>query len=146
MARRKSSVFDDLVHVASIIPWWANVALAVLTYGGLHYLAGQKLDPHAVKSVENLGHFIHSSYIQVFATFLQYIIPAVFLLGALAGFVKRSATNNEQPSPTLVNSTGTSCPDCGSSMVKRKARRGANAGGEFWGCSTYPKCRGTRPI
>ncbi|MDZ4300868.1 MAG: hypothetical protein U1C13_04375 [Pseudomonas sp.] len=29
-------------------------------------------------------------------------------------------------------------------MVKRPARRGANAGGEFWGCSHYPKCRGTR--
>lgn len=38
-----------------------------------------------------------------------------------------------------------SCPHCGASMVKRVAKRGANAGAEFWGCSTYPKCRGTRP-
>ena len=36
------------------------------------------------------------------------------------------------------------CPSCGSVMARRTARRGANAGGEFWGCSQYPKCRGTR--
>ncbi|OIN07613.1 restriction endonuclease [Oceanisphaera psychrotolerans] len=38
------------------------------------------------------------------------------------------------------------CPSCSSSMVKRKARRGANAGQEFWGCSQFPKCRGIRSI
>nr|WP_301002462.1 restriction endonuclease [Capsulimonas corticalis] len=36
------------------------------------------------------------------------------------------------------------CPACGAEMVRRTARRGANAGGEFWGCSQYPRCRGTR--
>ena len=36
------------------------------------------------------------------------------------------------------------CPDCGSPMVLRTARRGKNKGGQFWGCSRYPKCRGTR--
>lgn len=39
---------------------------------------------------------------------------------------------------------GRTCPKCGSSMVKRTARRGRNAGGQFWGCSRYPSCRGTR--
>lgn len=34
------------------------------------------------------------------------------------------------------------CPRCGASMVLRTARRGGNAGGRFWGCSAYPKCRG----
>lgn len=38
------------------------------------------------------------------------------------------------------------CPACGSSMVKREAKRGANAGNAFWGCSTYPKCRGTASL
>lgn len=35
------------------------------------------------------------------------------------------------------------CPLCGSSMVKRTARKGTNAGNEFWGCSKYPRCQGT---
>lgn len=34
------------------------------------------------------------------------------------------------------------CPKCGENMVKRVARKGANAGGEFWGCSAYPRCNG----
>lgn len=34
------------------------------------------------------------------------------------------------------------CPKCSASMIKRKARQGARAGQEFWGCSQYPKCRG----
>jgi restriction system protein len=38
------------------------------------------------------------------------------------------------------------CPKCGSEMKKRVARQGANAGKEFWGCVSYPKCKGIRPI
>lgn len=38
-----------------------------------------------------------------------------------------------------------SCPSCGSDMVMRSATRGAMAGSDFWGCSRYPSCRGTRP-
>ena len=38
------------------------------------------------------------------------------------------------------------CPLCSKGMVRRMAKRGANAGGEFWGCTGYPACRGTRPI
>jgi restriction system protein len=37
-----------------------------------------------------------------------------------------------------------SCPRCGRQMIQQVARRGANAGKSFWGCSNYPKCRGTR--
>lgn len=38
------------------------------------------------------------------------------------------------------------CPLCSRPMVRRVAKRGANANSEFWGCTTYPKCRGTRSI
>ncbi len=38
------------------------------------------------------------------------------------------------------------CPVCTKPMVRRVAKRGANAGREFWGCTGYPECRGTRPI
>ena len=40
----------------------------------------------------------------------------------------------------------TSCPLCSSGMVKRTARNASNAGSAFWGCSTFPKCRGVRPL
>jgi restriction system protein len=38
------------------------------------------------------------------------------------------------------------CPECGAGMVKRTARKGGNAGGEFWGCSKFPTCRGVRQL
>lgn len=32
------------------------------------------------------------------------------------------------------------CPNCGAEMIERVAKKGANAGKEFWGCSEYPRC------
>lgn len=37
------------------------------------------------------------------------------------------------------------CPVCGKAMVRRTAKRGPNAGRDFWGCSGYPTCKGTAP-
>lgn len=34
------------------------------------------------------------------------------------------------------------CPKCGAPMVLRTAKKGNNTGKRFYGCSTYPKCRG----
>lgn len=34
------------------------------------------------------------------------------------------------------------CPRCGAPMMLRTARKGKRAGKQFWGCSTFPKCRG----
>ena len=39
---------------------------------------------------------------------------------------------------------GPVCPKCGNQMIRRTAKQGPNAGNEFWGCSTYPKCHGIR--
>jgi restriction system protein len=33
---------------------------------------------------------------------------------------------------------------CGKAMVLRTARRGQKIGSQFWGCSSFPACRGTR--
>ena len=38
------------------------------------------------------------------------------------------------------------CPKCGKPMRKRVAKRGENAGNEFWSCSGWPDCNGTRSI
>lgn len=40
----------------------------------------------------------------------------------------------------------TACPVCRSPMVMRTARRGKNAGNGFWGCSRFPRCKGTRSL
>lgn len=34
------------------------------------------------------------------------------------------------------------CPKCGQLMVLRTAKAGPNPGRSFWGCSSYPRCKG----
>ena len=53
-----------------------------------------------------------------------------------------------KPAPVLqavASASEPACPVCRSAMVKRTAKRGANSGNGFWGCSQYPGCKGTRP-
>jgi predicted RNA-binding Zn-ribbon protein involved in translation (DUF1610 family) len=33
------------------------------------------------------------------------------------------------------------CPKCGAELVLRTAKKGSNAGNQFYGCSNFPKCR-----
>lgn len=46
---------------------------------------------------------------------------------------------NEQ----IVIEVAPTCPRCGETMERRQ---NSKTGGEFWGCSSYPDCKGTRPI
>jgi DNA topoisomerase-3 len=45
----------------------------------------------------------------------------------------REEQRNAEPSPA--------CPQCEKPMRRRKSAKG-----DFWGCSTFPECKGTRPI
>ena len=36
------------------------------------------------------------------------------------------------------------CPQCGKPMLRRTIQRGTRQGQQFWGCSDYPKCNGTK--
>ncbi len=55
----------------------------------------------------------------------------------------RSTQASPEPTPAAPRSSAPTCPKCGSPMVLRTAARGASPGSQFWGCSTYPRCRGT---
>jgi restriction system protein len=45
--------------------------------------------------------------------------------------------------PITVASAAPSCPVCAAAMT---LRRNGSTGDSFWGCSTYPQCRGTRKM
>lgn len=51
----------------------------------------------------------------------------------------------EQLAPVKSAAETPLCPKCGSEMVLRTAKSGANAGNRFWGCSNYPTCRSMLP-
>ncbi len=50
---------------------------------------------------------------------------------------------NHQEQPVVA---GPKCPTCGKIMILRQVRRGKLAGKQFWGCSDYPACKGTREL
>ena len=64
---------------------------------------------------------------------------------ALAG-TACAATAAAQRPPVGASCSRQAARLCAKPMVRRTAKRGANAGSEFWGCTGYPACRGTRPI
>jgi len=52
-----------------------------------------------------------------------------------------------EPEPQKpAESKAPACPHCKKPMVVKVARTGRNAGGNFWGCGDYPKCRGIRAM
>ncbi len=278
--RKKSSVFEDLVDIVALMPWWLGVVLAVLSYFGLHYLATAEV-PRVMRPNE-LGAVVYANLWKVLATFGQIVVPVCCLLGSAVSVIKRRqriqlfssvatgrsvdalgamtwqefemlvgeafrregfsvvetggggadggvdlilrkdgekslvqckqwraykvsvtavrelygvmaaegaaggymvtsgvftddavefahgrnidlidgprlfvmirqarSTVGSEMSATAVGTAPMeavpTCPRCGGSMVRRTARRGANAGSEFWGCSRFPSCTATRP-
>ncbi|RMG86587.1 MAG: DUF2726 domain-containing protein [Chloroflexi bacterium] len=45
------------------------------------------------------------------------------------------------PTPEAPVTAAPTCPNCGAEMVLRTAKKGANKGNQFWGCSNYPTCK-----
>lgn len=65
---------------------------------------------------------------------------------ALAALVNAAGRHGILPQAVAArNPTEIVCPRCGRPMVERTARRGANSGQTFWGCSGFPDCRQTLP-
>ncbi|MEO7938531.1 MAG: restriction endonuclease [Burkholderiaceae bacterium] len=76
------------------------------------------------------------------------LIDGTFLIGmiksATAARGNRGKPLPEHQASTSATTTAPSCPLCAKTMVKRTAKKGANAGQVFWGCSCYPACKGIR--
>lgn len=70
-------------------------------------------------------------YTEKYRPYIEKNVPHVLKNETLSTGNDIASTNNEKL-----------CPRCGSGMVFRTAKKGDNAGKQFWGCSTFPKCRG----
>ncbi|MBC7624334.1 MAG: restriction endonuclease [Aeromicrobium sp.] len=70
------------------------------------------------------------------------LVDGSFLFDMIAR-AKRVPTSNPAPRRNSLLAAP-KCPSCSSDMVERVATRGGGAGKSFWGCSRYPRCKGTR--
>lgn len=87
MARRKAGIFEDLAVLASKLPWWLGVALAVAAYLLLHPFAVMEIV--APSGVTGMGAVAGKQLYKTLAMILQYLAPAAFLVGALISVLSR---------------------------------------------------------
>jgi restriction system protein len=89
MGRRKGGL-TELMEVASKQPWKVSASLAPITFLALHLIAAAFERKPAASGLPDLGTVVIHQYIYVFAAILQYVIPFVFLIGAVMSFLRRS--------------------------------------------------------
>lgn len=82
MARKKQSQIEDAISVASLLPWWACVLLAIISLIVLNHFANIENQP--ANSMENIGQFASKQMFITFAMFGQFIVPFIFIFGAIA--------------------------------------------------------------
>ena len=64
----------------------------------------------------------------------------------LAQMLESTDAKSDREALALLRDTRKFCPKCENELVLRTAARGPGAGKQFWGCSTYPRCRFTMPV
>ena len=86
--REKQGLPKALIGLAARLPWWLGLALAVISYLGLHHLAQQ----HGPASLQpgQIGNFALSAMTRALAIAGQYLLPAFFGLGALVSAFRRA--------------------------------------------------------
>lgn len=83
----KSSVLEDLFAIASKIPWWVGLGLALATFAVLHLVAGQPLT--APTDPGKAGSFAITTLYVTLARYGQWILPIPLLLGAAVSAFQR---------------------------------------------------------
>nr|GFA57388.1 hypothetical protein [Tanacetum cinerariifolium] len=140
---KKTSLFEDLFHIASKLPWWLSALIATSSGVYLHSVAIAPMpvysDPQHLQSV------VFSTFWRTFAMFGQYLLPLIFTAGAIASIIGRrnllesAATSKGNPLLSItwhefellvgealrrrgyaVRETGKNGPDGGIDLIARK--------------------------
>jgi len=109
MARkRKQGVFEALIGIAALLPWWIGVLLALITYFVLHHFATAIVATPMTPG--HIGTAVVYQFGKVLALYGQYLVPLAFLIGAgssVYGRHKRAALFagvSKDSSPSALNS------------------------------------------
>lgn len=78
--RRKTGPAEDLLEIISLMPWWAGVALALVSYVFLHRFELQPVT--ATAQPGQLGSMVTQMLWRSLASVGQYILPLICLAGA----------------------------------------------------------------
>ncbi len=105
-SRRYTSTMEDLLTIASRIPWWINLILIVVSYVGLHLWHAHLADlvhlyeqpappPKLANPMDAVTVGVHTAiarapvYVGAILTeILQYLFPVIFFLGGTVSLIR----------------------------------------------------------
>lgn len=117
----------------------------------LQPLLGIELDDksHQRKDRQQRDRFVDRVFAVAGLPLLHVRAAYSYSVGEVAAQVEQSLNGAVSPADELIEKSVEPekklCPRCSAEMQLRIARRGPNAGNQFWGCTNYPKCRETQP-
>ncbi|AGI26017.1 restriction endonuclease [Pseudomonas sp. ATCC 13867] len=86
--RRRTSLIEDLIEIASRLPWWVSLLIALGSWLVLHPIANSQ--PEVPKDLHQMGQSVVGQLIRTFAFFGQFVLPAVFVIGAIGAVLARA--------------------------------------------------------
>lgn len=88
MVRRRSTTANDFIVVVARFPWWIGIVAALASFLILNYVAN--LNVAAPRDIASLGTNTAQQIVKTIAWFGQYILPLLFLIGAVLSMIGRS--------------------------------------------------------
>lgn len=91
MRRKADSPLEDIFQIATALPWWAGVGLALVLFGVLHNIAGTAVAMPT--GAAGMADFAGKSIGVTLAKFGQWVVPIPLLLGAAVSAYQRRKRN-----------------------------------------------------
>lgn len=85
--RRKTSTFEDIVYIASRLPWWLSLIIALGAWFFFHSVATSPVP--TLTDPKQYGDMLTGQVFRSLSLFLQYIIPVAFCFGAIGSLFGR---------------------------------------------------------
>ncbi len=91
MAKRKGSIINDILDITTMLPWWFGIILALMSYFMFNYIAGLQIEK--AEGLDQFGPSFAKQLLVSISPALQYLVPVVFLMGALRSATQRQKKN-----------------------------------------------------
>lgn len=86
--RRRTSLIENLIEIASRLPWWVSLLIALGSWLILHPIAN--IQPEFPKDLHQMGQSVAGQLMRTFAFFGQFVLPVVFVIGAIGSVLVRA--------------------------------------------------------
>jgi restriction system protein len=95
MGSSRRRTFNDLFSALARLPWWLGLLLAAASFALLSYPASRALP--AATQLGDLASLSLAQWAIVLARLAQFLVPALFIVGALRSFAGRGTSPPSRP-------------------------------------------------